>query len=201
MRGGTGRVVRRRAARVTGVARPLLGLLAAVVLGGCQYLFGFDPNIPPPDFSRPEPVAVYREGRATVTVGSDPAIVLEDLSDTGTFDPSFGAGATFRNADGWFVRVMGASKLGGFLTSTAYVQLDRIVGLEHWTTADPSRCVVTIFAADATGLMGKATCKGLRWSDALGSYSATYEPPYIKDQPAFDAEITFEATSSGKQVG
>jgi hypothetical protein len=190
MRGGAVRLV-----------RPLLGLLSAVSLGGCQYLLGFDPNAVPPDFPRPEPVAVYREGRATVTVGSDPMIVLGDMSDTGTFDPSFGAGATFSNADGWYVRVMGATKLGGFLTSSAYVQLDRIVGLEHWTTADPSRCIVTISAADATGLMGKATCKGLRWTDALGTYSGTFEPPYITDQPAFDAEITFEATASSKQVG
>jgi hypothetical protein len=182
-------------------ARPLFLLVAAVTLGGCQYLFGFDPSVMPPDFPRPEPVAVYREGRATVKVDSEPMVVLEDLSDTGTFDPSFGAGATFRNADGWFVRVMGASKLGGFMTSSAYVQLDRIVGLEHWTTADPSRCIVTISAADATGLMGKATCKGLRWTDAMGSYSGTFEPPYVKDQPAFDAEITFEATASTKQVG
>jgi hypothetical protein len=194
MRGGTTPVAPRR------VAGPLLGLAAATVVVGCQYLFGLDPAIPP-DFSMPSPVAVYGEGRATVTIGSDPMIVLEDLSDTGTFDPNFGAGATFQNAEGWYVRVMGASKVGGFLTSAAFVQLDRIVGLEHWTTADPSRCIVTISAADATGLMGKATCKGLRWTDALGTYTGGYEPPYVKDQPAFDAEITFEATSSSKQVG
>ncbi|HEV8697078.1 MAG TPA: hypothetical protein VGQ89_05235 [Candidatus Limnocylindrales bacterium] len=194
MRGGTGRVDRRR------VAVLVFGLVVAAIASGCQYLFGYGPN--PPDFGMPQPVAVYREGRATVKLGDEPIMALDELEDTGSFDPSFGAGATFHNADGWYVKVMGASKAGrGFLSSPAFVSLDRIVGTQHWTVADPTRCVVTIFAADATGLMGAATCKGLRWSDALGSYDVTFQPPYIKDQPAFDAEITFEATASTKQVG
>jgi len=192
MGGGAARVLRGRA------GAPLFGLLVATVVGGCQDLFG---AVPPPDFGMPQPVAVYREGRATVAVDGDPIIVLDELAETGTFDPSLGAGATFHNADGWYVRVMDATKLGGFLTSPAYIQLDRIVGTEHWTSADPSRCVVTVSAADATGLMGKATCKGLRWSDALGTYTGNFEPPYIKDAPAFDAEITFQATASTTQSG
>jgi hypothetical protein len=45
-------------------------------------------------------------------------------------------------------------------------------------------------------LVGKASCKGLRWSDAISTgISESYQPPYI-DQPAFDAEITFEAGPS-----
>jgi hypothetical protein len=186
------------------VARLALAVVATSILGGCSLLYGFDPN-PPPGDGMPSPVAVYREGRATVTIGTDPTIVLDDVSDGGTFDPNFGAGATFTNADGWYVRVMGAAKLGGFMSSPAYVQLDRIVGSEHWTTQDPDRCVVTISAADATGLMGKATCNGLRWTDALGNWGGSgtggYEPPYIKDEPAFDAEITFQATPSATHVG
>jgi hypothetical protein len=178
-------------------------MLAASTLGGCSLLYGFDPNVPP-DYGMPSPVAVYREGRATVTIGTDSMIVLDDVSDGGTFDPNFGAGATFSNPDGWYVRVMGATKLGGFMSANAYVQLDRIVDRLHWTTSDPDRCVVTISAADATGLMGKATCKGLRWTDALGNWGGSgiggYEPPYIKDEPAFDAEITFEATPSATHV-
>ena len=186
-----------------GVAGLLLGTVAALSVGSCSLLYGFDPNAPP-DYGMPSPVAVYREGRATVTIGTDPMIVLDDVSDGGTFDPNFGAGATFTNADGWYVRVMGATKLGGFMSSPAYVQLDRIVGREHWTTQEPDRCVVTISAADATGLMGKATCKGLRWTNALGNWGGSgiggYEPPYIKDEPAFDAEITFEATPSATHL-
>jgi hypothetical protein len=186
--------------------RLFLGALAVITVGGCSLLYGFDPYAPPPDNGLPSPVAVYREGRATVTIGSDPLMVLDTVSEGGSFDPNLGAGATFSNADGWYVRVTGASRLGGFAPSPAYVQLDRIVGTEHWTTWDPSRCIVTISAADATGLMGKASCKGLRWTDAMGNWlgngsSGGYEPPYVKDQPTFDAEITFQATPSATHVG
>jgi hypothetical protein len=200
MGGGTVRGRRYLSAPPHRVALLVFGLLVAAVASGCQYLFGYGST--PPDFGMPQPVAVYREGRATVKLGDDPIIVLDKLEDTGSFDPSFGAGATFRNADGWYVKVMGASRAGGgFLMAPAFVSLDRIVGTQHWTVADPSRCVVTISAADATGLMGEATCQGLRWSDALGSYDVTFQPPYIKDEPAFDAEITFKATPAATQVG
>jgi hypothetical protein len=177
----------------------------ALIASGCQYVLGLDPNTPP-DFAMPSPIAVYREGRATVTIGTDPVVVLDDVSDGGTYDPTFGAGATFSNPDGWYVRVTGASRLGAFVASPAYVQLDRIVSNQHWTTSDPSRCVVTLSTADATGLMGKATCKGMRWSDALGNWlgngvAGGYQPPLIKDQPEFDAEITFQATPSKTQQG
>ena len=84
----------------------LLCLAAAPMAGGCSLLYGFG-TLPPGEYA-PAPVTVYGEGRATVTIGTDPIIVLDDVSDGGTFDPSFGAGATFSNADGWFVRVMGA---------------------------------------------------------------------------------------------
>jgi len=185
-----GRRVRRRSA-----ATPLLGLLAAWMLAGCNYLFGFDPT--PPDFAMPSPAATYREGHATVTVGEGAPIVLDQLGSGGIHQPTFGAEATFRNADGWYVRVMGAMGTGGMFGQTAYVTLDRIVGLEHWTTYDPSRCIVTVTKADDTGLVGTATCKGLRWADALSGSMGALEPPYVKGQPPFDAEITFEATPTG----
>jgi hypothetical protein len=189
--------MRRRVASRSAAA-PLL-FLAVAILGGCQYLLGFDPTTP--DFAMPTPAATYREGRATVTIGEDAPIVLDQLGSAGTFQPTFGAEATFRNADGWHVRVMGALGSGGMFGQTAYVTLDRIVGLEHWTTSDPSRCIVTVTKADTTGLVGTATCKGLRWADAIGGSMGALEPPYIKDQPPFDAEITFEATPSQTQEG
>jgi hypothetical protein len=176
--------------RVAGV---LLVLAAATVVSGCGYLFGLGSS---PEFPMPTPAATYREGRATVTVGTDAPVVLDRLVSVGTFDPSFGAEAAFRSADGWTVRIMGATKAGGMLGQSAFITIDRIVGLEHWTTYDPSRCIVTVTQADKKGLVGTATCKGLRWSDALGGSMGALEPTYIKDQPAFDAEITFEAKPS-----
>jgi hypothetical protein len=177
----------------------LLGATAAVV-GGCSLLYGFNPSVPP-DFGMPKPAAIYKNGHAAVTVGKDPTIELRELSEGGTMDASFGASATFRNADGWYLRIMGATKGGNSFYMPAYMTLDRIVGSQHWTTFDSSRCVITVTKADETGLVGTATCKGLRWSDALSGGMGAFEPPYIKDQAAFDAEITFEAMPSPTQVG
>jgi hypothetical protein len=180
-----------------------LGLVAAVVvLSGCQYLFGF-PSEPP--FPMPSAAGVYDTGHATVVIGTDPAITFDDVSRPGTYDPSFGGEVTFRTGDGWYLQVFGASiGTGGLFGTGAYVQIDRIVDTQHWTTADPTRCVVTVTAADESALRGTATCKGLRWSDALGGFGGGFGaggPAYIPDQPVFDAEITFEATPTGTRVG
>jgi hypothetical protein len=196
MRGGTVRVVRHR------VATLLLGLVAAATLGGCQYLMGLNPAVPP-DFGMPKPAATYKSGHATVTMDKQPLLELGQLTEGGTMDPSYGASATFRNADGWYVRVMGATQSGtAAYFAPAYLTIDRIVGTQHWTTLDSSRCVVTVTKADETALAGTATCKGLRWSDALSvGLGSSFQPPYISGEPAFDAEVTFEATPSNARVG
>jgi hypothetical protein len=194
MRGGSVRAFRRP------VFATLLGAAAALALGGCSLLYGFNPSMPP-DFGMPKPVATYRIGHAAITFGKDPAIELRELSEGGTMDPSFGASATFRNSEGWYLRIMGATKGGNSFYTPAFMTLDRIVGSQHWTTFDSSRCVITVTRADETGLVGTATCKGLRWSDALSGGMGALEPPYIKGEAAFDAEITFEALPSPTQVG
>ncbi len=114
-----------------------------------------------------------------------------------------GAEVTFHNVDGWYLRVSAmASDSLPLLGSGGYVQLDRIVDGQHWTTIDPSRCSVTIETADAKGVRGHADCKGLRWSDALGtSFTTSLEPAYIKGQDPFDAVITFEASPGSGQSG
>jgi hypothetical protein len=174
----------------------LVGLVA-LVAGGCQYLLGYPTG---PDVALPSPSAAYREGHATISVGTDPVITLGALSQPGTFDTMLGSEATFRGDDGWYLRVIGATSGSGFM-QTAFVQLDRIAGGEHWTTADPSRCVVTIATADKDALRGSASCKGLRWSDAIaGGMYGGLAPSYIVGQPAFDAEITFEATPRTPQA-
>ena len=179
------------------MALALIVGLAALVAGGCQYLLGYPTD---PNFALPSPSAAYREGHATVSLGKQPAITLGQLSQPGTFDTMLGAEATFRGDDGWYLRIVGATAGGGFM-QTAFIQLDRISGGEHWTTVDPSRCVVTITAADKDALRGSASCKGLRWSDAVaGGMYGGLEPAYIDGQPAFDAEITFEATPRTPQA-
>jgi hypothetical protein len=182
------------------IAGALLGLVAAWTVGGCSLLYGLNPNTPP-DFGMPRPAATYKTGHATLTVGKEPAVELGDVTDGGTMDPSFGANATFRNADGWYLRIIGATKGANAYSMPGFMTIDRIVDKQHWTTFDSNRCVITITKADETGLAGTATCKGLRWADALSNGYESLEPPYIKDQPAFDAEITFEALPSATQAG
>ena len=82
----------------------------------------------------------------------------------------------------------------------AYLQIDRIVGTAHWTTADPSRCIVTVELADETALRGTATCKGLRWSDTLATGFYSMKPAYVEGEAPFDAEITFEALRGPSQT-
>lgn len=180
-------------------------VLAAFVLvtAGCQYLYGFPMD---PDSTFRPPTPAYVEGLATVTIGSEAAIVLDTLTRPGTFDTMLGGEVSFRGPDGWSLQVLGAMGAGGaggaggfFTPQTAWIQLDRIVDGQHWTVLDPSRCIVTA-QADPFALRGTATCRGLRWSDALGGGYAL-GPTYIPDQPAFDAEITFEASSRPTQSG
>ena len=62
---------------------------------------------------------------------------------------------------------------------------------QHWTTFDPSRCIVDIKQADAKGLRGSATCKAVAWVDALDQFGIN--GPKEVGAPKFDAEVTFEA--------
>ena len=177
----------------------LLIAAAVIILGGCQYLFGY-PYGPYPVDPSPGPSAAYANGKATLKVGTEPPIDLTELVEGGTMASEFGMNATFRNADGWYLRIMGATKGGNFSSMPTYLTLDRIVDNHHWTT-DGSGCSFKIEKADETGLSGTASCKRLRWIDAMGTgYGMSYEPPYIPDQPAFDAEITFEAAPSTTQT-
>ena len=191
--------------RAGGVA--VVAIALAFLTAGCQYLFGFPPvAVPPPgdEFAMPSPLATFGSGHATITIGKDAPIALDELASPGTLLQAMGAEVTFHSTDGWYVKVsaptagMGSSPLfrsGGFL------QLDRIVDGQHWTTADPSRCIVTVDQADAKGLRGHADCKGLRWSDALGNSFTSLQPTYVKGQDPFDPVITFEALPGSGQSG
>lgn len=181
-----------------------LGLAVALVGGGCQYLLGYDPYAPLPEdweegLEDPEALGTYEVGMATIAIEGGPTIELPRLASPGAIYDTFGASATFTNDTGWYLQVFDAGTEMGY-GSSAYVQLDRIVGSSHWSAWDPTRCIVTVETADATAMRGRATCESVRWSDYFSSMSYySMEPDYVEGEAAFDAEITFEALPGPSQ--
>jgi hypothetical protein len=189
---------------------------AALVLSGCQYLLGplvggpiypvdpgdfgsfdpgefgsFDPN--EPGFSIPPPAATYKTGSATVTIG-DSVMTLDRLAAPGSLMTDYGGNAVFTDGAGNYLQVYGAQ--GGasaFPLEPAFLTIERIADGRHLTASDPAGCKVTIATADATGFAGSASCKALRWSDALAPFDPIGRPSYVEGEPAFDAEVEFSA--------
>jgi len=58
-------------------------------------------------------------------------------------------------------------------------------------TNDATACKVTVKQADVHGVSGTASCKVLRWTDTMAT--GGFEPPLDPNEPAFDAEIAFQA--------
>jgi hypothetical protein len=175
---------------------PLLavGALLVLVLSGCTYLFGsgFEDFEEFDDFGDMEPVAAYASGRATLEIGGETIVLGAVGAGSGLYDV-FGAEATWSGADGWYLTISGATTEDGALFGSSYswLTVDRIAGNRHLTTPETGRCIITVTQADEDGLVGTATCRGLRWADAIIG-GADYTPDYV-DEPAFDAEITFTA--------
>jgi len=165
------------------------------VAAGCSLLFGSGFGPLDPELPSSSPIAEFSDGSATIAIDGGEPIVLGILDAQSRIDSLFGSDVHWSNADGWHLRVNGAgSDFGGGVEigGTSMLTLDRISEGRHWTTYDPTRCIVEVEVADETALRGTATCKGLEWYDALGSFGLT-EPKDV-GEPEFDAEITFEAT-------
>ena len=178
-----------------GGAVAICGLLVAFVAGGCELLMGsagFGTDLP-----APSQIASFATGAATIAITGGETVELNGLDQTSGIDSLMGSDVRWTNADGWSLRVSGTGAIGPDGTGTtfetpAFITLDRISDGHHWSTLDPSRCIVTIAVADKTGVRGSATCRGVEWYDALDGVSIAQPKP--ADAPMFDAEITFEAT-------
>jgi hypothetical protein len=167
-------------------------LAVAVLTAGCGLFFpaGFDE-----DFPSSSPIATYATGSATIAIEGGDTIDLTDLANGASIDSLYGSDIRWSGPDGWHLKVTGAGADDmGFAAfgEGAYVSLDRIFDGKHWTTYDPSRCIVDIEVADKAKIKGTATCKGLEWYDALDS-GFTPDGPKELGEPKFDAELTFEA--------
>lgn len=188
---------------------------ATFLLSGCQYLFGMTPQIPPiggsfdpgvfpsfdpsdfgsfdpsdPGFSLPPPLATYTTGTATVKIAGA-TTTLGKLSALGTSYADFGTEVGWTDGKGLYVHFYGTTAPGE-ATSDGFLTIDRIQDGQHWATADPEVCAVTVTQNDVKGLVGTSSCKGLQWADTMGTSSGA-GPALVVGEPAFDAEVTFKA--------
>jgi hypothetical protein len=169
--------------------------VVALVAAGCSLLMGSGFGAFPEGMPSSSPLATFSEGSATIAIADGETIELDALEPESGIDSLFGSNVSWSNGDGWHLRVNGAGvdPSGGLAPAEiAFLTLDRVTDGDHWTTYDPSRCIVDIEVADETAIRGSATCKGVEWYDALGNFGLG-EPSEV-DEPPFDAEITFEAT-------
>lgn len=186
----------------------VLALLALPVASACGLLFpqGYGSQAGSDPLATPTTLATYATGSATVTVTRGARVEKIELQRVGpgsTLTSELGAFVTWRNDDGWILRVT-AFGAGGTapvpMAASTQVTLERITTGALWTTETffEDRCIATTTEASAQRLAGDATCKGLRWIDGIagqgGLGPAMGEPPYIVGEEPFDAEITFQAT-------
>lgn len=176
---------------------PQLAGIALITVGatGCTFLdllLGQAPGLDPgASFPIPSAAATFSSGRATIKLAAE-TIVLDQLKSGGIVVDELGTSATWTNGEGWYLTFSGFPDMS-FGIGSNYLSLNRIFDGQHWVTYDPTRCVTTTDHADATGIQGTAICRGLEWSDYFSSVNSIGVPEEIPGEPAFDAEITFEA--------
>src|SRR2546426_9110434 len=128
--------------------------LASVMLAGCGILFpGFsDPGSE--DLANASPIASYSHGHATITLGDGTVVELKQLHGKAELYNTFGASVTWQSTDGWYLQANANGDGGPLGPPSAYLSIERITGIEHWSTYDPSRCIVDVEKVDASGLKG-----------------------------------------------
>ena len=178
-----------------GTPHVLAVVLLAIGLSGCSLLdllLGAEPPFDPDEpFPFPTAEATFSAGTATIELDGE-TLVLDELSGEAAMNPDFGTSVRWTNGNGRYLSLTAMPDMG-FMPDSSYLSFDWIADGRHWTIMDPGRCVTTIEQADASGVTGTATCRGLEWTDYLGSSSLTGFPQPIPGGEPFDAEITFEA--------
>ena len=167
---------------------------ALFVLSGCQYLFGMGippgPAVFPGGSLRPGRLRLLRSERTR----------LLDAAAPGDLHERFGHGHDrWRAGDPrqahWNGRHVRGFRHRGDLDRRqrpvppvqrpavplaqqggVYLEIHRIRDGEHWTSSDPTRRRSMVSKQDASGLAGSATCKGLRWMDAMSFASLVPGP-------------------------
>ena len=188
--------MRRVHRRLTRRLGRLLGLaVLSLSLSGCDLLtllgagpFPFDPDNP---FPFPSPEATFTSGTATIELDGE-TITLDEVVEGSSMSADLGTNVTWTNGDGWYLTFYGYPAFDG-LGEDGYLSMDRLFDSQHWVIYNPERCVTTTETSGADGVSGTAICRGLEWSDYFGGFGSTGIPSEIPGEPAFDADITFEA--------
>jgi hypothetical protein len=178
---------------VIGLPHVLAVGLLVTQLSGCSLLdllFGVEPPFDPDDpFPFPTAEATFTTGTATIELENETIVLDELLANSNLTE--FGFSVARENDDGWYLTFSGFPE-DPFAPEGGYLSMHRIVDNEHLVILDSTRCVTTTDQADADGIVGSATCRGLRWSDYFSTNPIGLPEPN-SSEPPFDAEITFEA--------
>jgi hypothetical protein len=176
----------------------LLGVIFLVTgMSGCVFLDlllggpGIDPDSSFPPFPIPSAQATFTTGSATLERNGQ-TVELDELSGPAGIGGELGTKVTWTDGQGLYLSYFGLPEMP-LMPDTAYLSLDWIADGRHWMLLDATRCVTTTARADETGVVGTATCRGLKWSDWHSMMSGMGFPQEVPGEPAFDAEITFEA--------
>ena len=199
--------------RLTRPWRVLLLALVPIFLSGCGLLipslYGFAPTgsdpYPIPSMPIFSEDVTFTTGTASLeltTGATKSTVALDELVDG---SQAYGMTTTsWRSTDGWSLRLdaftMDDLSYGGY----NQVTIQRINGTELWTadtTYNPSACTVVVHELTDKHLQGNATCRNLRWADALSANNMSLNPPkYIEGQAPFSVDITFEASAKSGQT-
>lgn len=174
---------------VAGVILLVMGMSSCSLL---DLLFGIEPPFDPDEpFPFPTAEASFTTGTATIELEGE-TLVLDELAGDAAFSADFGANVRWTNGDGRYLSVFALPDMG-MVPDSSYLTFDWLTDGRHWVIIDPGRCVTTVEQADASGVSGRATCRGLEWSDYFSSYSGIGVPEPVEGHDPFDAEIIFEA--------
>jgi hypothetical protein len=181
-------------------------MLAVPTLSGCGLLYGyggfggpFYPGPFPDEGAMPSPsiAAEYTTGSATIELDDGTTIELDEVGAGSKLDLTFGSTVRWTGDDGWQMTLMGGGASQGW-GGPPMLQFDRLTDNQHWTSWDPSRCIVEVDVIDETAVRGTATCRGVEWMDALrGGMRMGMEPPKPIEGETWSGEITFEALPEG----
>ena len=142
------------------------------------------------DESLPPPLATFSNGAATISI-SGTSTRLDRMTEAGAIYEDSGAEASWTDDKGTYLQFY--SDPEDVSTSDGFIQLDQIKDGRHLATVDPTACIVRVTQADAKGLLGVATCRGLRWTDTMSGLNGI-APSAAPVSAPFDATISFAAT-------